>query len=555
MINRLTHLTSSISAEIISHLRLLNIESKRFREYLSSPYRIILICIFTVLFFPHVFVIVKGFNLAIAYEVDPGSIINSIISLYHSRYNMNAGYHSSYYGWTYYAINFFLLAPIYIAQKLRIITGDYYFFLVGLRFIFFIIGLSSVLAYFEVAKRIFKENLLSFAATLLLIAFPPISNYFYFLHPESTGLVFLLLGILCLLRFNDEASKDYRWYTYGLLFLVLSALSKQIFFITALPVLFLFLYLYCHHHNLSITRFAVSRQFVGILFSTFLFSIFVFFIINPFAFFQPKTFITNQTLVVSNQIFLTNLSFMEGLKQWLEIIKSIPIIFISIVLSPITLLGVTVLGHEQKTGKIFYIVNIISAILFVIIFSISSRFIISAMYFAPVYPFFILNILSIPLFIIRKWNTDTIRFIVTIPLVYFLLFVLVEDFSISIPKNYERLMYKNTIVYKAYSYIEEKIPNGSKIAHDHYVALPPNKGLVGCHYWTQGCGTDYIEKFQPDYVIFNEDFTFNGPHLPTERLKKYISDHHYLLIDTIDAVSTDTLGGYITISVWKKPDP
>ncbi len=553
MLDSFARLTSSLGAEIVSHLRLLQVERKSFREYFSSPYRILLICIFTVLFFPHVFVVVKGFNLAIAYEVDPGSIISSIISLYSSRYNMNMGFHSSYYGWTYYAISFFLLAPIYVAQKLKLITDDYYTFLVGLRFIFFMIGLSSILVYFEVAKRVFKQTFLAFVATLLLIASHSVSTYFYYLHPESTGLLFLFLGIFCLLRFNDGAGGDHRWYTYGLLCLVLSALSKQTFFITALPVLFLFYYLYCHHHGISIFKFAISKQFGKILLWTSFFSIFIFFLINPFAFLQPKLFLANQTLVVSYQMFLTNLSFMEGVRQWIETIKLIPVIFLSLVLSPFTLAGAIILGRDQKIGRVFYIVNIIASILFVIIFTISSRYIISAMYFAPIYPFFILNFLSIPLFMMRKWNVPALKFLIAIPLAYFLFFALLTDFSHSIPTNYTRLMYKDSLIYQVYSYIEEKVPAGSKIAHDHFIAIPSDKGLTGCHYW-QGCGTEYIEEFDPDYVIFNEDFTFNGEHQPTVNLRNYVRDYDFVLIDTIE-VPANPNSGPITISVWKRPEP
>lgn len=553
MIDNFIQQKSSLGAEIISHLRLIHVERKSLREYLLSPYRILIICIFTVLFFPHVFVVVKGFNLAIAYEVDPGSIIGSIISLYQSHYNMNMGYHSAYYGWTYYAINFFLLAPIYIAQRLSIISDDYFTFLVGLRFIFFLIGLSFVLVYFEVAKRIFKHNFLSFIATLLLIASNSVSTYFYFLHPESTGLLFLFLGIFCLLRFNDAAGKDHRWYTYGLLCLVLSALSKQIFFITALPVLFLFFYLYCYHHDIPIFKFAISKQFGKVFLWTSIFSIFIFFIINPFAFIQPKLFLSNQTLVISNQMFLTNLSFMEGVRQWIETIKLMPVIFLSLVLAPFTLAGVMVFGREQKVGNTFYVVNMLGSILFVVIFTISSRFIISAMYFAPIYPFFILNFLSIPLFIMRRWNIKALKFLIAIPLAYFLFFALLNDFSYSLSTNYTRLMYKDSLIYKVYSYIEEEIPAGSKIAHDHFVAIPSDKGFIGCHYW-QKCGTDYIEEFDPDYVIFNEDFTFNGEHLPTVNLRNYVKNHDFVLVDTIE-VPANPNSGPVTISVWKKSDP
>ncbi|MBE0683426.1 MAG: hypothetical protein IH589_16080 [Anaerolineales bacterium] len=412
------------------------------------------------------------------------------------------------------------------------------------------IGLSSVAAYFEVAKRILKHPFLSFISALLFMASPTVYRYFYFLHPETTGLLFLFLGILCLLSFNNGKAENYRWYTFGLLSLVLSALSKHFFFITALPVLFLFYYLYCHHHNISILKFAFSRQFARILFSSTLLSVFVFFIINPFAFIQPKLFVANQILLFTtiSQGLTPNA---EATIQWVEIIKKIPMIYTSIILLPITLLGAIIFERDQKVGKVFYLVNIIGSFLYVVIASNSLRYVIDVMYFCQIYPFFVLNLISIPLYIVRKWNTTIIRLFVMIPLAYFLFIVLIADFSDSIPKGHTRLMYKNTITYKVYSYIEDKIPPGSKVANDHLVGLPSYKGLIDCDYWGGACGTDAIEEFQPDYVIFSEDWTFNGERVPQAlRLEKYVSDHDFILIDTISNEDSD-----FTISVWKKPDP
>ncbi len=533
-------LKSSMYSEIVSHFRLLSVDKKNLLKYLSSPYRIALISIFTVLFLPHVFVVVKDINFVMAYEVDPGSMIQSILSLYQHSYNMNAAYHSSYYGWTYFSINFFLLLPVYVVTALKIVPNDFYLF-VSIRFLFFMIGLASVLAFFEVAKRTLKHNFLSFTCALLFIASPAVFLYFYFLHPESTGLLFLFLGVLCLLKFNDGKAENYRWYTFGLLSLILSALSKQVFFITAPPILFLFYYLYCHYHNISILRFAVSRRFAKILLSSILLSVLVFFIINPYAFIQPKIFITNQTFMFSTQSQGTLFDMqIQAIKQWLEIIKAMPIIYVSIITIPFTLLGTIIFWRDQKAGKIFYIVNIIGAALYITIISVSASILVQPGYFAPIYPFFILNLMSIPLYIIRKWNVSLIKLLTIIPLIYFLFFVLVGDFFVSIPMGYARLMYQNTSIYKVYTYVEDNVPDGSKIAYDHHVAIPSDKGIIGCHFW-QGCGTDYIEEFQPDYVIYDENWTCCGD-TSTARLTKYVNEHHFILIDTIDSVS-----------IWKKP--
>jgi hypothetical protein len=459
---------------------------------------------------------------------------------------MNAAYHSSYYGWTYFSINYFLLMPIYIAHALKIVKDDYVFF-VAIRFLFFTIGLSAVLAYFEVAVRILKNAFLAFVSAILFVASPAVFTYFYLIHPESTGLLFSFLGVLCLLRFNESRGEDVRWYTLGLISLVLSALSKQVFFITALPVLFLFYYTYCHYHNISFAKFAISRQFVKALLFTVFLSILVFFIINPFAFLQPKTFMTNQMVLFSTQTHGV-VSKGEAIKSWLERLKTVPIIYLSILFAPFTLLGALIFGRDQKVGRTFFVVSLIASILYVVLISVSAKYLIQVGYFAPIYPYFILSFLIIPLHIVRKWNFNVVKLVISASLIYLLFFVLISDFSVSIPMGYARLMYKDTAVYKVYSYIRDKIPDGSKIAHDHLVTFPADEGLIGCQYW-QGCGTDYIEQFQPDYVIFSETWKFNGETLPqTLRLKKYVRDHHFVLIDTISYGNNDK------ISVWKKPD-
>jgi len=511
--------------------------------------------VFTILFIPHVFVVVRDLSLAIAYEVDPGSIIESILALFGNHYNMNGGYFSQYYGWTYFAINFFLLLPIHIVMALGIVK-DSYLLLIAIRSVFFVIGLASVLTFFEVAEGTLKQGVLSFVAALLFIASPTVFRFFYFLHPETTGLLFLFLGVLCLLRFNEGSAKDRRWYTFALLALVLSSLSKQVFFVTALPVLFLFVYSYCHHQNRSVFRFLLSAQFFKLLLGSLAVAGLVFFVINPFAVLEPSVFIKNQMALVLVQSHGT-LTRADAIAAWVGIVRTIPIVVVSILMLPFTLLGAAILGRDQRAGRMFYIVNIIAAVAFVTLVATSSRYIIYNGYLAPIYPFFVLNVLSIPLFMARRWNAGGARLLAIVPFGCFLLLAVVSDVSVSIPEGYARLMYQDSLVFKVHSYIEENIPNGSRMAYDQFVALPSDRGLVGCSYW-QGCGTDYIEEFQPDYVLFVENWTLGGARLPENaRLEKYINDHHFVLVDTIvGRVGRDaggTFGEDLSVSVWRNP--
>ena len=288
MSNLLAGSKASMWDQIKFHGKLLSINKSEFLSLFSSPYRIGLILLFAFLYLPHAFVVVDDISLVRAYEVDPGSIVDSIESLYQPShfYNMNVSYHSRFYGWTYYWINLILAAPGYILMKLGVLKG-YYLFLVLIRLVLFLIGLASVLAFFEVTRQFLKHELFSFLAGLLYITSPAIARFFYFIHPETTGLLFLFLGILCLQKFHQHVARDLRWYVFGLLSLVLSVLSKHGFFFIALPVLFLYLYIYCHHHQISPFRFIFSRKFGVALLASSLLAALMFFVINPFAFLQP----------------------------------------------------------------------------------------------------------------------------------------------------------------------------------------------------------------------------------------------------------------------------
>jgi hypothetical protein len=558
--NALMHFTwvSTFYREFISHFHLLLIRKGRIRDYLASPYKIILIVLFTLLFLPHAFIVVNDLGMISAFEVDPGSIVQSILSLYTHSYNMNIGYHSSQYGWTYFAINYFVLLPIYLLTKLLFFRDNYYLF-VGIRLLFFFIGLASVLAFFEVALRTLKHNLLSFIAAILFIVSSLVFRFFYFLHPETTGLFFAFIGLLCLINFNDRKADDYRWYTWGLVSLTLAILAKQSFLFVVIPVILLYLLIYCYHHKMAILDFMISKQFLKILMLSTSLIVVVFFAINPYAFLQPDLFLKNQLLLFS---IVTKgpvtLAPKEAISKWMDIIRAVPVIYTSILLAPFSILGAVILERKNKPGKLLYIVNIISVVFYVTVISVTSRFIINKSYFVPIFPFFVLNFLSIPLYLVRRWNNNPsaryANFILVAAFALTLIIIVMSDLSSSLPLGYTRFKYQNSLAFKTYEYIEKNIPDGSKIAHDHLVAIPTDKKISACHYW-QGCGTDYIEGFQPDYVFFVKNWTFNEMTTPpTKRLEKYITNHQFILINTITGFSADEAGHIYSVSIWKKPE-
>ncbi|HZY09662.1 MAG TPA: hypothetical protein VFF29_00765, partial [Bacteroidota bacterium] len=124
-------------------------------------------------------------------------------------------------------------------------------------------------------------------------------------------------------------------------------------------------------------------------------------------------------------------------------------------------MGAFILRTDKKAEKMLYIVNIIGAILYIIIISVTSRYIIYDGYYAPIYPFFILNLMAISLYIVRSLNLNLLKLLFIISLIYFWFLVGLSEFSTSIPIGFARLMYKESLVFKTYDYIKNEIPNGS----------------------------------------------------------------------------------------------
>ena len=98
-------------------------------------------------------------------------------------------------------------------------------------------------------------------------------------------------------------------------------------------------------------------------------------------------------------------------------------------------------------------------------------------------------------------------------------------------------------------YIDKNLNGRDKLVYDHFVGVPQGLLQTSCSYWN-GCGTDYIETYAPDFVIFNEAYTINHKKYDkTERLKKYVADHRFTLVEKITG---STGRNPVTELVYKK---
>lgn len=513
------------------------------KNFFFDPYKIFLIIIFSIIFLPHAFIIIDDINLIIAFETDPGAITHSIEDMFKSPiYNMHNSYHSKFYGWTYISLNFLLLAPIKIFLQLTHSNNGFIFYLT-IRLILFTIGLATVLLFYTIVNRFIKNSFFSTLAAILYI-FSPNYNFFYFIHPETTGTLFLFLGILCLLEFIQKTQDKY--YFYGLICLVFSSLAKQPFFFTSLPVLFLFLHFYCRNNQKKYLEFILSKKFAKIFLTTSLIAIGVLFIIHPYAILRFNKFIEYQTQL--SQFFTNNqypTPFKVAVIAWIATVKSVPIISISVALSPLTIPAAFFLYYKTKKQNYFlYAANLLGAIFVLIMTICFNSHSPIAYYLQSCYPFFLLNIISLLWFLIKNKNI----FVSTIAKIfstYFIYLILASSAHSAITQLNLRLNYKESTAYKTYSYVKNNLTLADKLVYDHYVALPSQLNEIGCHYW-HGCGTDHIEEFKPNYVMFDEKFQINNmPYNETERLKKYVKDHKLKLIETIKSNGQ-------TISIYKK---
>jgi hypothetical protein len=511
---------------------------KKEKNPLAQYLKIGLVVIFSFLYLPHAFILIQDINLISAFEVDPGSIVASINDLFNKPiYNMLNGYHSKFYGWTYFSINFLLLTPLKILLYLFGIKSQTPI-LFAIKIIYFSIGLLMALAFYQVLNKLSRDRLLiiNFLFSILFIV-SSVHHVFYFIHPESTGALFIFLGISSLLLFIKEGKL--LLYYIGVIFLVMASLAKQTFFIAALPILFCFIDGYRKKINMSPSPFLTSSHFFKLLKNTFYLSLLVFFIIHPYAFVKPIEFLKFQYSLSQSFSSAGDVGYLHSINSWVGLIKYNPLMYFSFVSLPLVIPFAFFMYKKSNLYEYFLVsVNGIAAFFIFLFVAYGNRLVYSDAYLFPCYLFLFFNIFGIVQFLIietKKFKFLLFREFFYITSIGFFVFLIAVGIKSTLHDSLRRLDYKNSIAFRTYEYINNNVKPGDKIAHDHFVAVPSNMNNISCHFW-HGCGTDYIEEFNPTYVMFNPIFSFNGKSVETERLAKYVKDHNMVLIGKITSL-------------------
>jgi hypothetical protein len=525
--------------------------SRKINSILTNYPLLVLLVVYIVLWLPHVFILNDNLSLVYGFEIDSGTSMDSIINVL-KTYNLNGAYSSTYYGWSFYFIVFLIIKlvmfashvlthfakPIASINRLQLSDNPVWLF-TSVRFITFLIGMASLVALYALLKKIFKNRLLSFLGCLFYVF--PILGYsmFFFIHPETTGLLFLEIAILIYLKMREENRGEIAWRQFyiAIVMLAFSAWAKQMFFFTALPVFIVLTLELARVEQTTVFSFVKSFKFLWTVVSTALIGILILFVIHPFAFFNYRYFLNGQ--LETFKVHATSdlaLSFGAAWIVWLKTISSNLLLTLIILLCLISLV-VQVIRQPKNTFGIIFASS--SFVLTAIAISNARYFAGSLHYLQPIYPFYAIGagfaIAALPK--LKKSNFIIVTVALGIAFGYSFSLTVKEDLTLSLG----RLDYKSSAQYKVYEYINKEIPNGAKLAISHGVIISSEKKFTVFHWWQRKM--DDLENFNPDYFVYLPGFSINGKLLDyTIAYNNYVKDHKYkemIRIGDFDILSRD----------------
>jgi len=509
-------------------------------------FKLFIIIIFSLLYFPHSLILNEDLNLFMSLEIDPGSLLVSIKGLFKSPYyNMYNSYHSSQYGWTWLAINFFLILPVKILFYLLNINNEIlinYF----AKIIFYFINLISVLILFRLNIKILKYNNILLALTITSLYI--VNNFyglFYYLKPETTGILFFFLSIIFLIDYNQKSKKNFFYLSFCCLFL--SVLTKQLFLFNAIIFSFFLFYLYLIKNNLNfysnnLTK-IIFNQFIKI---TILFLL-IFFLVNPYAFIHPIALFKGQYIL--STVFSSEISYSESIFQWIKVYSSTLYLLIPFSVNILCLIAYFFLKKKNKFYFAFIIALFACTIITLLLIPTVNKKSFLNTYLVGLLPISFLQVVFFIKLVLGYKNLIKKIILNT----FFLLFFITLFFNgyslIQSSKN--RFDYKSSVQYHLFEYAKKNFYLVDKIVVDHNSgSIPEFLNKNTCHYWRE-CNTyEAILNFGPDYVIFSDPlpkWSWNN-NLEGENLKKYVVNNKMQLHKTISSETNKNL----KLLVYKK---
>lgn len=469
---------------------------------------------FTIYILPPCFQNNESLSLVYAEHVDTGSILESILlmgdkTLPNSFYNQNIPYHTGYYGYVFNSIVFWVFYLINSFFK-PYIVNNFYIFPLTAKLLNFLFASLSIVFLYKLSNKILKKNLSKILFFSLFLIFPEFLHYVFHIKPDILGLLFSIVSLNFLFDFlqNPKNIKDI---IKANIFGGLSVLCKQPHIFIIFPLFIGFIFTIKGNLKDKIITFLKIYFYSGIIF------LLLFFLIHPYAFIEPKVFLSKQISMTG----MTSASLTENIEFWISSYIRYPLLSIT-ALTPIFFLTLNL--FKKFRNKKTYFLSLISIYLVTYLSWLSlkvgpMRFI---AYLIPVLPFSIFifsyifdfcfnQLLTHKNKLIKLFYLATTTFIIFYSIKCYRFYVFYKGFTTSFTTiNAIQSAYtmKESITYKTTKIFESDLNKNESINKNiiYSISLPINNKLYKktTNTW-QVTNEESIKNFSPNYLFI--DFT------------------------------------------------
>lgn len=378
------------------------------------PYTTGLVVIFFIVFLHTVFILNEDPTLMAIYESgDPGNLAYEIMSLFNYPVYNQHNYFFSGYGWPFNDISFIVILLLkligqifgFYEQPLFGLIDNQPLFNAVIRAVNFTVALVSIGLFFNLANRLFDNKKLAFLASLFFMFLPWAAIYSYWLHPDATGMVFILLSMLYTLKFIQQPKLSYFYIAF--ISLILATFSKMYHGFYLLPIGFIFFISYCQQHGINYLTGLFSKPILKIVVSLPIIYVLVILIVHPYAIVDFGGGIYSQWLFEPWRILdaeknphLT-VPFITSFQQWLLLYQQEPLIYLNVVF--LYLLIIPLLFKKQIAVSGLFVVSVLFCNFYLGLVIFGNRMMhFELRYIYPIAPLLILNSIAVIRFIWKQ---------------------------------------------------------------------------------------------------------------------------------------------------------
>jgi len=447
------------------------------------PYTIFLMILFSVVFGPAIFLLNEDHILMAAYELgDAGNIAHAIMSLFdYPIYNHHNYVILSDYGWVLGDISFVVVLLLkligqlmgFYEQPIFGVVDDQVIFNGAIRAVNFVFAMSSVVLFFKLSVLLFENKKISLVASLFFMFVPWAAVYSYWLHPDASGMVFMMIALLLVVKFVKQEQKSiYFW--AALASLELATLSKPSYLFISLPILLVFGVNYCDKNHLRYLTFLFSRQFFQIFVLSLLMAIFILLVIHPYL-------IIEFSLAYKIQSFLfgiyQNNSLTQSFYHWFKVYKNEPLIYFNVLL--LYLLIIPWLVKDKFSVSFLFVTSVLFCNVFLLIVVWGMKYTVMARYIYPIAPLLILNIVAFVIFVWHRLSSKPyyLKIFFAGLGVFYLLTIFIKNILVTSNSLLARAAYQHSTLYHARQFLlsEPNIFSRSQMLFDLGTAIVPPK--------------------------------------------------------------------------------